>query len=722
MSQVQSLLDAYTKLQLFPGMADRLKCGECSFHAADRTQFRDHLKVAHGAQKVVCPLCPIVQLLKTPSALKKHVSKAHKGVTCHPQIWDTSSMYYFACRPIKYRELTSPRPFLEEASVEARHRLVNFVEFVGTEEARKIMVEAEKDWARWATFRTPSSAKPTLPEKPSVAAIMPAKPSATQTMPEKPQYTERRDTKDLSVLDVQLGLIGTTSVAKLWSTLYGFSGLVRATFKPTNLRPILRVMEALRDIAEPGHSSEEGISIADEDMLAHVAQELGIPVEEISEVVLFREKPGEQEELLSKSSCSSPISSHSSPPLSPFRAATHDTPAPGVTSPINHSSPPLEVPCEAGLPFKPPTLLVSLPLPSPHPSEDHAPERTTASPRERSRSPLSRTGQSLPNAVAQPLAAPVPSDSIRPGEPTFSHPLLNIPMQQPPVFPPAPRVPGKLVQQPLAPHLKGLTALGKLPSVSASSSPSPPPPPPPPRKPKIPRISAAEENILKWGCWPILSPGCRDWDNTTPVQLPLPVTSIEWPPRNWKEMTGPQRLFALQAVSAMFSVGDQNPGCFPTAPPAALAEEYNFLALPGGGLTRCEDPFTKLTHNLRGALKSSQLTSPQGEVHTGMLDILATGRQRGPPARNDIIQRVNEAGVPLLPYVKGQGFESDIEAYDPAHPDILNPESWAHSWHVCPTSSITWSPSACYSTNSLSWETSCRPWLTLSHRLKMKIF
>ena len=171
----------------------------------------------------------------------------------------------------------------------------------------------------------------------------------------------------------------------------------------------------------------------------------------------------------------------------------------------------------------------------------------------------------------------------------------------------------------------------------------------------------------------------------------------------------------------MFSVRDQNPGCFSTAPPAALAEEYNFLALPGGGLTRCEDPFTKLTHNIRGALKSSQLTFPQGEVHTGMLDILATGRQRGPPARNDIIQRVNEAGVPLLPYVKGQGFESDIEAYDPANPDIRNPESWAHSWHVCPTSSITWSPSACYSTKSLSWEASCRPRLTLSHRLKMKI-
>ena len=703
-------------------MADRLKCGECSFHAAHRTQFWDHLKVAHGAQKVVCPLCPIMQLLKIPSALKKHVSKAHKGVTCHPQIWDTSSMYYFACRPIKYRESTSPRPFLEEASVEAWHRLVNFVEFVGSEEARKNMVEAEKDWAHWATFRTPSSAKPTLPEKPSVAAtlsekpsvatIMPEKPSATQTMPEKPQHTERSDSKDLSVLDVQLGVIGTPSVAKLWSTLYGFSGLMRATFKPTNLRPILRVMEALRDIAEPGHSSEESISFTDEDMLAHVTQELGIPVEEISEVVLFPEKPWEQE-LSSKSSCSSPISSHSSPPLSPFRAATHDTPATGVTSPFNHRSPPFEVPCKAGLLFKPPTLLVSLPLPSPHPSEDQAPQPA------RGKDPEAPFPPPPLTQWLNPLQRLFPRTRFGQASPLSATPLLNIPMQQPPVFPPAPRVPGKLVQQPLAPHLKGLTALGKLPSVSASSSPLPPPPPPPPPKPKIPRISATEENILKWGCWPILSPGCRDWENTTPVQLPLPVTSIEWPPRNWKEMTWPQRLFALQAVSAMFSVGDQNSGCFLTAPPAALAEEYNFLALPGGGLTRCEDPFTKLTHNLRGALKSSQLTSPQGEVHTGMLDILATGRQHGPPARNDIIQRVNEAGVPLLPYVKGQGFESDIEACDPAH--IRNPESWAHSWHVCPTSSITWSPSAWYSTKSLSWETSCRPWLTLSHRLKMKI-
>ena len=122
---------------------------------------------------------------------------------------------------------------------------------------------------------------------------------------------------------------------------------------------------------------------------------------------------------------------------------------------------------------------------------------------------------------------------------------------------------------------------------------------------------STEEAVLRWGCWPLLSPGLRDWEKATPISITLPVTTIQRPPRNWKEMTGAQRLFAMQTVAAMVSLGDQAAGDFTTASSSSLAEGFNFLALPGGGTTQDRDRFTRLQHEVHGVLKSSQQISSQ---------------------------------------------------------------------------------------------------------------
>ena len=151
---------------------------------------------------------------------------------------------------------------------------------------------------------------------------------------------------------------------------------------------------------------------------------------------------------------------------------------------------------------------------------------------------------------------------------------------------------------------------------------------------QMPAISAREEAVLRWGCWPLLSPGFRDWE-ASPISITLPVTTVQWPPCNWK-MTVAQRLFAMQT---MVLLGDQTAGNFTTASPSLLAEGFNFLALPGGGTTQDRDRFARLQHKVHGVLKLSQQISSQQGMREELSDILGGSRQRRPPTRNELCNR-----------------------------------------------------------------------------------
>ena len=234
--------------------------------------------------------------------------------------------YYFVCHPYKYREVTSPWPFMEEANVEACNLFATFIEFVGTREARKLLTEAEKGWVCWMKFGLPSSVTPIIHKKP-----------------------QRASDKDLSVLNIQLAWKGTPSVAKLWSTLYGWRGLMKTIFKPSNLRPILHLMNTLPDgdDTEPGPMVPESTSISDRDLHTHVAQELCLQVSEITEVVLFHSSLGSHQNSPLMLPCSTPISlgspSPTSHPTPPHPTPTHHHPPPTTT--CQKQEPTTQFPC-----------------------------------------------------------------------------------------------------------------------------------------------------------------------------------------------------------------------------------------------------------------------------------------------------------------------------------------------------------------------------------------
>ena len=71
---------------------------------------------------------------------------------------------------------------------------------------------------------------------------------------------------------------------------------MKTIFKPSNLQPILRLMETLPvgDYTEPGPLVSESTSIMNKDLHTCIAQDLCLQVIEIAEV-MFREKQSQVE-------------------------------------------------------------------------------------------------------------------------------------------------------------------------------------------------------------------------------------------------------------------------------------------------------------------------------------------------------------------------------------------------------------------------------------------
>ena len=213
--------------------------------------------------------------------------------------------------------------------------------------------------------------------------------------------------------------------AKLWSTLYGYRSLLKTIFKPTNLRPILRLIETLSDDdTEPGSTVPESISSTDKDLYSNIVRELCLQATEIYEVMLFQEKQGKVE-------CPPQSSSAllGSPQNSPLMSS--------CSTPGSLCSPSLK------------TIPSSL--------------------RERSRSPLGHsTGLAQPQ---QDITAPSPvtltqaphriRSKISLSGP-MDHPLQGIIMSSPPAMQPVPLVNGVLSKDPLPPKLYRVDGFGKV--------------------------------------------------------------------------------------------------------------------------------------------------------------------------------------------------------------------------------------------------------------------
>ena len=205
--------------------------------------------------------------------------------------------------------------------------------------------------------------------------------------------------------------------------------------------------------------------------------------------------------------------------------------------------------------------------------------------------------------------------------------VSNIQLETPPTLEKVPKI-ATVTQQPLVKPSSTLTSKGKIPSEE---------------------VNPVGE-VLKRGSWPSLCPGRRDWGACEPMRLSLPVNEVTWPPRNWKEMSPEQKREAWRAVSYIMSLGDEEPGCFPTKAPGSLMDDYMFLALPGSGPSPApKGTAEKCLSDLRAAsFRALKYTAEENPRQCAdLVKNFSTGSTEGPAFRASILEKVVGAEVPV---------------------------------------------------------------------------
>ena len=631
------------------------------------------MKTVHGWQAVICPLCPKWKEQKTPSGLRKHIKKSHWGDSFPTVMLETALMYFFAVDPVHYRAISAVKAEESSDTRKALQMAERWAELVDTERSRRLYTTVLRDWTCHLGNQTSRKRKNETESAPK-----------TKKVKEAPLAQKPTEGWDLTILNIIIR--GKTSCsATLWSTVPGYVGRMEVDFTLicTPVRKVIRLIEGLQDSLQPAETVTEKRNICSSEMRQRISSALGITPEELLTISLadlasHLEAPlspgpvpamfspqADTADILEMSArmagigrpSSSPSSSptprntgHSgtsglpddayeedmeqcpppSPPLPPFPdqdfTAVPDVPLP---PPPPEFLTPLEPPQEQQVPEQAQTVSTSTsPLP-------HLPPPPSPPP------PPPPSSQSLPPPSSSPPPPPPP--------PAANNMPLGIVMECPPALQPVPAIPeASLRQDPLAPRPPTVDRTGK----------------PLPKQPQA--MPSGDVELMKWGSWPLLSPGRRDWSNSS-LQIAVPRSRITWPPKNWQVMSRQQRTFALQVVAAMVAMGDEEPGNFPLKSPETLMEEFNMLALPGTGTNHGHDPVALAQRQLHSALKHSSRTDPK--AHQGMLNLLQQGRAAGPRARNDLLRQVNLNNVPVVPYHKGQRQET-VPAYSPSRPGL----------------------------------------------------
>ena len=654
-------------------------CEECKQPLTNKTAFREHMKTHHGWQKVVCPLCPTWRERKNPSGLTKHIKKEHAGATWPAALLEMALLYFFSVRPVQYRRISQIREAADKDTDTALEMIGRWASIVSEPRAHELVQRIQSDWA--AHLQAVTSKQ---------------KCGAPKVTPPPPKWC--RNLLDLTLLDMVLSA-RCTCQATLWSTLPGYTGELKVEFRLTQTpyRKATRVMEILMDAERLtlGDVSDVPQTISSPGLMQEVAATVGIHPTEMN-VVQLREvratvapvtSPGPVPPVYSPRSdaSSSPFSSR---PVSPLSSS----PLLQGTAPDASSIPALAA-MLAGIedvPFEhaePSVDLVELAAhPPPPPDEARVPEVSVAHleddpvahqldmnivPKDIPLPPETRTSvhlEEIPLPPNQDCQVREPDEPVERDEgqeelpKTQTMPLpLGIEMQGPPVDIPVPRVPvDQLVMLPLPPPNYSVTPFGKVHADYVPTN---------TKKQALPTegpapLPAADQEVLKWGAWPLLCPGRRDWAAGPSLDLQLLISSICWPPSNWRAMSPNQRRFVLQAVAGVMALGDSKEGEFPIQPPEQLAEDYNMLALPGTGSSG-KGHLSQLRLAAHTSLKHSAAAAP--EVHEGLLVLLRPGKNQGPKARNKVLAAVNEAQVPLLPYHRPS---HHLKAYDSTKPGL----------------------------------------------------
>ena len=588
-------------------------CGAC-FRL--RTAYREHMKTCHGWQRVICPLCPGVKNLQNPSSLKKHIGKMHPtGVS--RAAFTTQGMYFFSHHPRRYRAISTVPPESDASMKEAQRLMREWAEMTVTPEAAKLMQDIDKDWAIIA---------PNMKRK--------AEESVGETLVATNSSTE--NLYDLTLLDVTLSKKGPCS-AEVWSTLPAYEGLLVVAYhvRATPHRSAARALDRVQELEIPA-VEDTGVSCGNVEVAERAAMVLGISRADIDSIT-FKER------------CRPRNPNLPSPGAIPSMPTPSDY-SDGEESLLSHPMTPLDRSPEVHR-YELPKVVPgrkSVAQPSVCDLLQQAVDESELLISEGTAQEVPATDQLLADirATASPTYNPTPLLPMpRETETEYQALPQSITMEAPPVLQPTPKLRSHATDPVPGPTFT-LNSYGKVKLVQSPRSVQPT---------AQSQLTAEDEEALKWGGWPMMCPARRDWEAGVSVQINIPATTIEWPPRNMNTMSDAQRKFALQAVAAMVALGDQEPGHFPLSSPERLAEEYHFLALPQTGPVGANNSLSGMRQLAHCAFLDTLVSSNSRQEHDAMIEMLKAGRALGPAGRRRLLSQVNEAGVPLFPLQPPKG-------------------------------------------------------------------
>lgn len=117
-------------------------------------------------------------------------------------------------------------------------------------------------------------------------------------------------------------------------------------------------------------------------------------------------------------------------------------------------------------------------------------------------------------------------------------------------------------------------------------------------------LSMRAENLLRFGCMPLLPPARRNWEEDEVIVLPARLPVPLWPPKKWSSYTADAKLLLWETTATALALQDGI-----DIDRGEILDTYNFLALPGTANPQFNTPLRLARYRNFEVLKSLRVGS-----------------------------------------------------------------------------------------------------------------
>ena len=153
------------------------------------------------------------------------------------------------------------------------------------------------------------------------------------------------------------------------------------------------------------------------------------------------------------------------------------------------------------------------------------------------------------------------------------------------------------------------------------------------------------EGILRVGCMPLIPPARRSWGQKQ-ITLNYNDTVMTWPPTAWNELTGDQRLLAVEYAAMKFDLGTES-GVKMAYNRGDLIERYNMLVLPGTTMPTIKDAPRKCRYYNYETLRIIAAGKDKVPQSSGVLAMWESGMACRNRELDGLVSAIDRAGIKL---------------------------------------------------------------------------